>query len=371
MAKDISQIPAEFIPVSFIGGDEFGMLDEVNAPLISLLLANAAMQDEVDNVKFRVKEGQERSLSDTLGAAVLIGDGTITVTTPANFRTGDVIRIEDELLKCTSGGSNPISVERAAAGAAAAYAGTETIAIFGPIEPDGWTPGDNFDVLPTSYEQFIGNFSEPFETNTNLLNTRLLTFENFTDQYSREKFRQFLKQVEYAFWRSLKSEKLESGRTRRLPDGIEARISSATSVGAALSEGVIDTWAQGLFANGSNTAWAWCDTLAFSQFQSIYGTKMERVPEDEVAKVRVSVVQHSEGDIILARHKEFNNMGLSGVVHGIHMDRLKLVFQQGMGMGVIPVTNVSPHIRKWEWTGSMAPTLARDEEHRSLVDITP
>lgn len=106
-------------------------------------------RDSTTQVKVEWLEDELVPASDTLAAAVLAADTTITVSNADFFKVNDLIRINDEYLRVTAVnvGAGTLDVERSwGTPAAAGHASGDTILILGTLPQEGDDPvaGINF-----------------------------------------------------------------------------------------------------------------------------------------------------------------------------------------------------------------------------------
>lgn len=333
--------------------EKIHLLDNDNNPLV--IFTKKAGKKETVNPQFRWQEDrfEPKSITLTTAALAALDDGTTAAFSlqagEENYLTvGDLVIIPgsagaspdnyDEVMLVTAVAANglDITVVRNFGERTNAWAGTPVL-----TQLTAYMTGTSFEegsvaaTAKSTKVQFKYNFTEIFKDTFSVTGT-----EDATELYGgpdrprlrRKKGMKHMRDIERAFIVGQKKEDVVTGSyPRRATAGALSFITTNVSdVGGAINYQSWVDFAKDVFRYGeSTTRLLLCSAEAISAIDLMAHNQYFAMTPENVHGVNVKRVMTSHGDLLVVRHKQFNEMGLAGYALALDMQDVRYRFLRG------------------------------------------
>lgn len=312
-------------------------LEPEAAPLVVLM--GKLRKKEATDPKVEWFELEPIPKQDLLGAAVLAGDATLTVTNYKYFRAGDVVLIMETgeaVLVTATPSTTAVSVTRAwgEVSAAGAANGGKLRIVHNANEEDA-LGRDVIAVQRAPKFNYLGILREPFSISNTAKVTATFAGMDFEED-AVEALLKHRKDLEDMFLQGHRYEDLTGTEPRRSSRGIVRWISTnVVNVGGDLTEVVLDGFLRRLFRYGSKAKVLLNAPIVT---QAISGFPKDRIRESSaLKKYGMSLNEYVSpfGNVVLANHNLMTNDdlqdfdGLAGTAIAVDMGNVEMRHMKG------------------------------------------
>lgn len=312
---------------------------------LTVLLSKLRMKEATDP-KVEWFEDQLNPRFDTLGAALGVGDATMTVNAFKQFRSGDIVMVAnaEKVLVTATPTSSAVSITRAygTTAAQAAPIGAQLLILSNANQENA-----SVRAIITTQKVNVINYLQIFRTPIGLTGTEMQTktFAGYDKDTERNKaLIEHRKDIELAFLFGEKKEDLTGAHPQRTTQGVVNFIQTNVKNVANLTEQEWEDFLRPCFRFGSREKVVLCSPKLIQTINGFSRSKLMTKSDESTYGITMSVYQNAGRKVMLVEHVLLSNLDLndlSGIAgYGILLDIQDLAMRYMSGRGTMLRENI-------------------------------